>query len=345
VKVAHVLQSSDGGGAAYVRALVRGLAGRGVESRIVAFDGAGAIERVAGPEWRRAASLARLAREVDLVHVHGTRAAASALPALVRGRSVVTLHGLHPLRRQRGPLYHAAGWALVAAVVAAADAVVCVSHGDAATLALLPVGRGKRHVIRNAVAPPEPLSPEQRERVRAELGLEPGELAVVYVGRLHDSKDPLLAVSAVRGAPGMRLLVAGDGPLRADVERHAAGWPNVSLLGWRGDVTRLVAAADVMLNTSRWEGLPLSVLEAMWLERPVVAARVSGNDEVLQLPELLVASRRPEAFRAALERLRDPAERARVAAVQRARVEREFRLDELLDRMEALYRRLAGSGA
>jgi len=89
----------------------------------------------------------------------------------------------------------------------------------------------------------------------------------------------------VRRRPDARLLLVGEGPERAAVEkavadRHLAA--HVALLGQRRDVTRLLPASDVLLLTSISEGIPLTVIEAMAAGRPVVATNVGGVEEVVE---------------------------------------------------------------
>ena len=114
-----------------------------------------------------------------------------------------------------------------------------------------------------------------RDAVRAELGVE-GAL-LLAVGRLDEQKDHATMFRAVDGLDAT-LVVAGDGPLRDELDPP----PSVRLLGVRKDVPRLLAACDLFVLSSRWEGNPLSVMEAMGAGRPVVATSVGC------VPELVV---------------------------------------------------------
>ncbi len=114
-----------------------------------------------------------------------------------------------------------------------------------------------------------------RERVRAELGVSrPLWLAV---GRLDEQKDHASLLDAVDGLE-LELVIAGDGPLRRTLSCPA----NARLLGNRADVPDLLAATDGFVLSSRWEGNPLSVMEAMGAGKPVVATSVGC------VPELVV---------------------------------------------------------
>ncbi len=116
----------------------------------------------------------------------------------------------------------------------------------------------------------------------------PSEAVVtLFVGRLHPQKGiDLLQRQVDRLAPvdtNRRLLLVGDGPLRAELERWTAsiGDDRVKLLPWQTDVAALIRAARLLILPSRYEGMPNVVLEAMASRRPVVSSRVQGSQELL----------------------------------------------------------------
>lgn len=117
----------------------------------------------------------------------------------------------------------------------------------------------------------------------------PNDAAVsLFVGRLHPQKGIELLQSKVdelapRGS-NRRLLLVGDGPLRAELESWAAncGPDQVQLLGWRPDVDSLMASSRLVVLPSRYEGMPNVILEAMASGKPVVCSRVEGSQELLQ---------------------------------------------------------------
>ena len=95
------------------------------------------------------------------------------------------------------------------------------------------------------------------------------------VGRLEARKNFTFVVRALARIPDAALVIAGDGPARASLDRHAAEAgvrERVLLAGFRPDVREIVGAADVVVVPSRWEGLPLVALEALAAGRPLVAA-------------------------------------------------------------------------
>jgi len=194
---------------------------------------------------------------------------------------------------------------------------------------------------------------DRREEIRRELGLSSHDRVIVFVGRLSEEKDPLLFIAVAdqlarrNPARSFRALIAGDGPLRIRVEEEIAahGLPDVvRLLGARRDVAEVLAASDYFLLTSRTEGSPFSLLEAMSLERAVIAADVGNVAEAVRDGEngFLVRGREARNFVSCVERLEaDPELRARVGVEARKRVLERFSRDAML----ALYREALAEGA
>jgi glycosyltransferase involved in cell wall biosynthesis len=159
-----------------------------------------------------------------------------------------------------------------------------------------------------------------------------GRPLVVAVGRLAGPKDALTLVRALSAVPGRAFtaLVVGDGPDRPSVEaevRRLGLQDAVTLAGTREDVPALLARADVFALSSRSEGAPLSILEAMAVGLPVVASRVGGVPELVVDGEtgLLVPPGDPAAMADALGRLlADAGLRRRLGAAGRARAQRCF---------------------
>lgn len=233
----------------------------------------------------------------------------------------------------------------------AADVVVAVSAAVADRLRAAGLHDTRIAVLRNAVTPP--VLPARADARRA-LGLPDDVGVALCAARLVPQKrhDVLLdAWRAVRGGPV--LLLAGDGPLRAGLEERVADLGDrVRFLGARDDMPTLLAAADVAVLTSDWEGLPMVVLEAMAAGLPVVATDVDGVREALgpradaPAAGLLVPPGDPAAVAAALNGLADPRRRAALAAAGRARVAAEHAPAALAAGYDALLHdaRAAGTG-
>lgn len=198
-----------------------------------------------------------------------------------------------------------------------------------------------------------PFRPDQDPGpVRASLGLPPGDPVVGYVGRLQPEKawDVFLAVAREvhREVPSARFLVVGDGALRAELERLAAAYglsEHTVFTGWRQDVPRVLAAFDVTVQPM---GTPLVgsvTVESLAAARPVVAFDYPGITSVVLHEEtgLLVAGRSISGMaRAVVSLLRDPAHARALGRQGRARAEAIFDERKHCDRLESLYRELAG---
>jgi glycosyltransferase involved in cell wall biosynthesis len=184
-------------------------------------------------------------------------------------------------------------------------------------------------VVRNAIRVP-PAAPMRDAALRAALVDGRPDFVVLTPARLHPQKGHRYLLQAAAQVPDATIVLAGDGPLRAELEAEArdlgvAG--RCVFLGQRADVPALLAAADLFVLPSLFEGLPVSVLEAMAAERPVVATAIGGTDEAIASEEsgLLVPPKDPAALASAIRRLQADAPFARrLAAAARARVEREF---------------------
>ena len=172
-----------------------------------------------------------------------------------------------------------------------------------------------------------------RQRIRAALGVPDEQVVVLAVSRLVWHKGyPELAV-ALREVPQAMLWVAGDrlvsdrGQDMVALLRNAGLGDRLRLLGYRDDVPELMAAADIFALPSRFEGLPMSVIEAMLSGLPVVAADVRGPAEqvVPEITGLLVPPGDASALAAALRRLTaDPGLRARMGAAGRVRAQEHY---------------------
>ena len=175
------------------------------------------------------------------------------------------------------------------------DAVEVVVHG-------VDVERARSHLA-------------ERDAVRAELGVQPGESLAVTVANLRAGKNYPGLIEAARivvdrGAP-VRFVAAGQGQLEAEVtalQRESGLGDRFTLLGYRDDTTRLIAAADQFVLASHHEGLPVTVMEALTLGVPVVAPAVGGLPEVVTNDEngILVQPGSPTALADAIERALDP---------------------------------------
>jgi len=293
--------------------------------------------------WRPLVSLLR--DGVDVVHAHmfGSNVWGTVLGRL-SGVPVVVAHE-HTWSFQGRPLRRFLDRELVARW---ADVFVAVSAEDRRKMIEVEgVDPAKIRLIPNGI--PSPANGAVAD-VRAELGIEPGApvLGVVCELRAQKALEVLFEAAALLlpEFPSLKVLVAGDGPERARLEEAALRLgvaDTVLFLGIRRDVPAVLAAVDVAVLSSDYEGSPLSVMEYMAAAKPVVSTRVGGVPELLaeDVHGLLVQPRDPEALAEAVARLlRDPALAKRLGAEGRQRQQREFSLEAMVHRIEDLYEEL-----
>lgn len=207
-------------------------------------------------------------------------------------------------------------------------------------------------MIHSGIADEEPPAVDPAA-VRTELGLAPDAPLVLFAGRLAPQKgvaDLIAAHDLLHyGMPELRTLIVGDGPLRPQLEELVLAYRHghaIRFLGHRNDVPRLLAAADLLVLPSLYEGLPNVVLEAMRFAKPVVATAAPGTTELVDHGRtgLLVPPNDPPALAQAIRTvLRDPELGRRLGAEGRARADAEFRADTMIAQFAALYEQLARS--
>ena len=184
-------------------------------------------------------------------------------------------------------------------------------------------------VVRNGILVPPP-NPSADVALRAELLRGRPNYLVFTPARLHPQKGHAVLLAAAAQVPEATFVLAGDGPLRTELEQKARALgvaDRCVFLGYRPDVPVLLAAADLVVLPSLFEGLPVSVLEAMAAQRPVVATAIGGTDEAITHDQtgLLVPAGDSTALATAIQRVRgDRALAQRLATAGRQRVEREF---------------------
>lgn len=189
-----------------------------------------------------------------------------------------------------------------------------------------------------------------RGEFRRELGYTEREILVGIVARLVPIKAHemfLRAAAAIaRRVPSSRFVVVGDGERRADLEalaRQLELGDRVRFVGWRGDLHRVYADLDVVVLTSRNEGSPVSLIEAMAAARPVVATRVGGVPDLIEDGQqgLLVPADDVEALARAIEDVCSSPDRGRVMGeAGRKRVYPAFTAERLIADLDRLYTEL-----
>lgn len=284
----------------------------------------------------------KLVRRFDPHIVHAHLPSTGILARLTSGRPVVyTEHNLADSYR------FPTGW-LNRTTYGRNRAVGAVSDAVAESLNGFPGPRPV--VIPNGVS--VSVSPDEREAARTELGVDDSTPLIVHVGNIRPLKghENLIAATARLAETVPDFLVASIGgeknPGDLDRVRASAAAAGVAdrmrFLGRRDDARSFTAAADVFVNPSDVEGLPLVVLEALALARPVVATAVGGVPSVVIDGETgrLVPPKDPEALAAAIEATLADEHRAETAAAGAALVEARYGAATMVESYETIYREL-----
>jgi glycosyltransferase involved in cell wall biosynthesis len=362
--VVHVMQVA--GAEVLVAETIRRLQGQ-IEATIFCLDGIGTLgellmgegvpvvclNRRAGRDYKVAGRMAWEIRDraIEVLHAHQyTPFFYAALAKVFSGRSprlILTEHGRHypdlvsPLRRAANRLIFNQ----------LADAVNAVCGFSGRALSRVDGFSGRRvEVIENGIELDRYGPSKDRATLRRQLGLAPCRRYVVNIARFHPVKDHGTLLRAFQDLaqerPDVDLLLAGDGPLRWELEELARSldlWKRVQFLGVRTDVPDILRAADVFALTSASEAASLTVLEAMASGIPVVVTAVGGNPEMVRngVEGLLVPRGDFRATAAAIGRLLDePATAAALGAAGRARVRECYQLEDTVASYWQLYRRL-----
>lgn len=292
-------------------------------------------------------------RRYDVVHTHSSKAGILGRMAARLARVPVVVHtahgwGFHPGQR---PAVRRMYTQVERACADLAHALVVVTPRDRDKALALGIGRPEQYVvIRSGIDVARYAHPERdRHRVRDELGVPRDALVVGSVMRFSHQKAPDILVDAAERVlgevPGAWFVLVGDGPLHGEMAARVSRFRppgRVILTGLRRDIPELLGAFDVFALSSRWEGLPRVLPQAMAAGLPIVATAIDGTAEAVAEGEsgYLVSPGDPRALADRLRRLlTDPGARTRMGAAGRARVA-EFDVETMVDRIEALYDRL-----
>ncbi len=373
LKVLYICEPPMSGVPIYVEQIVRRLHGNGFHISVLCTAGSMLNTTLAGtgiqlleidlrpftPFNALKASLQLTAllrrRSFDLVHMHSSKAGLIGRPvcALFGIAAVFTPHcfSFESVRRSRvrAALYLSCEKLLGRCT----SHIACVSESEAASAR-------QHHIVPDeciSAIPcfvdaerwkPRPPNP----KIRADLGFPPGAPVLGTISRFHAQKAPLdfvnMAAALLRHRPDARFLFIGeDGPLRPAVEeriRTLGLLEKIVIHPWTSDLPAFVALMDVVVLNSLWEGLPLSIIEAMAMAKPIVATSLAGTRELLGDNDcgVLVPPAQPAAMADAVhnllnapERMRNLGERGRAKALVR------HSLDQAVDRTARLYKQLA----
>ncbi|WBL80342.1 glycosyltransferase family 4 protein [Bradyrhizobium xenonodulans] len=310
------------------------MAARGIETTVVTQTGSYFFELSNAKGWKtfgfdfsRRKNVLRISRGIselleretpDLVHAHGARSAlpVSLLPRAKRPAFAYTVHGFH--FDQKGPGSRQFFKLVEKLCIGRADQIIVVGRADEAFAyreGLIDDPRRWSQVYNGVELPPGCIISQRPE------------FDVAFVGRLHPQKNPLVLpeILAAMKRPSARMLIVGGGELETSLRENCRSFgveSQVTMTGTksRADALELMSRARIFVLPSLWEGVPVSVVEAMKMGLPVVASRIAGNQELIRHGEtgLLADPLAPTEFAEHLSSLLDYPQLAQSLATRAA---------------------------
>ena len=361
-----IRQGQIGGGESHLLDLVENLNKEVFEPVVLSFTDGPMVERLRGMgitthvihttkpfdflKWKQVKKLIE-SEQVQLVHAHGTRAHSNVSWAARKLKLpvVYTVHGwsFHdnqpfPLKKLRvlGEKY----------LTSKATVNISVSQSVHDT-GLKYFSSYQSVVIPNGINQQKFNPSRSFKDIRAELGIPNNSILVLFIARFTEQKQPLTMIRAFEKAAAandrLRLLMVGDGELKAEADElvaRSAVKEKIVMQTFRQDVPDILAAADMYVLPSLWEGLPLGLLEAMAMGKAVIASKADGTKEVIQ-PNINgimvnVESLEADVTHAIVQLASDANLRARLGEQARATVTSGFSAAGMTRQVEEIYLRL-----
>jgi glycosyltransferase involved in cell wall biosynthesis len=288
-------------------------------------------------------------QQVDLIHAHGTRANSNVLwAAKSLGIPVIyTVHGwsFHPDQRSIVRKIRILGERYL---TGRSDVNISVSASNQQT-GKENLGRFSSVVINNGIDLQKFDPTRSYKDIRSQLGIAASDLLVLFIARFTSHKQPLALIKAFAQAaaqlPHLHLLLVGDGDQKEEAVRlidQLQLKDRITLEKFRQDVPDVLAAADIFVLPSLWEGLPIGLLEAMAMGKTIIASRVDGTKEIIEHSVngwLVDTEDLVNQLRDALVQLAgDPATRKRFSLQAMDTVRQRFNAADMTRRIENIYR-------
>jgi glycosyltransferase involved in cell wall biosynthesis len=357
-----IRQGQIGGGESHLLSLVENLDRDRFDPVVLSFTDGPMVERLEKlgvkahvihtekpfdiTKWKKVRDFLRT-EKVDLVHAHGTRASSNMLWAAreLRVPLVYTIHGWS-FHNDQSPLVRRLRILGERWITARSKVNISVSASNRQSgLDNIP---GLQAVVINNGIDQQKFSPYRIfTNVREELNIPADALLVLFIARFTAHKQPLTLIRAFRQAlaslPQLHLLMVGDGDQKAEglqLVQELGMEGSVNFQAFRQDVPDVLAAADIFVLPSLWEGLPIGLLEAMAMGKAVIATEVDGTKEVVQPGEngLLVEPGNIEALAEALIKLgSDPELRKGLKQKAQDTVRQQFNAVDMTRAIENVY--------
>lgn len=362
-----IRQGQIGGGESHLLSLVENLDRDRFEPVVLSFTDGPMVERLQKlgvktyviytekpfdvTKWRKVRALLQ-EEKIDLVHAHGTRASSNTLWA-ARSLGVPLIYTIHgwSFHNDQSPLVRRLRILGEQWITTRSKVNIAVSASNRQS-GLDHIPALKAVVINNGIDQ-QKFSPSRTlSDVRRELNIPADAVLVLFIARFTAHKQPLTLIRAFRKAlaslPRMHLLMVGDGDQKEEglqLVKELGMVESVHFQAFRQDVPDVLAAADIFVLPSLWEGLPIGLLEAMAMGKAVIATSVDGTREVVKDEEngLLVEPGDVPALAAALVRLgENPGLRNALKQKALDTIRQEFNAADMTREIENVYVRVIG---
>lgn len=301
--------------------------------------------------WKRVQQL-MVDEQIDLAHAHGTRAASNMFWAAKKSGLplIYTCHGWSFHQDQNVLKKRIRIWGEKFLTKKAA-VNICVSHANREEGRRLFGNSFDPVVIQNSIDSKK-FDPQKKYRdVRRELNICESALLLGFIARFTWQKQPLVLIRAfadvLSDVPGARLLMVGDGEEKDEalsLINELGLKDKITLISFRSDVPDVLAAIDIFILPSLWEGLPVALLEAMSMAKPIIATDVDGTAEVIEdgiSGYLIKTENLKENLAVAIaEMCRDKPLREKLSSGARNRITRHYNVRSMTEKNEEIYLQL-----
>ena len=285
---------------------------------------------------------------IELIHAHTPRTILMTAMALGKRPHPIFLATKHSLYRPDDRRWGWIYFLLDRLSLYVPDHVIAVSNEMKKSILHSPFMRDDGvTVIRNAIEYEHYYCPEKRDQVREEFGINSNTITLGFAGRIAPAKNLDILLKAFSGVlienPNVRLILIGKGEQKHELTKLAADLKISDAVIWTGfrrDIPRLLSGIDIFILPSSNEGLPLSLLEALAAEKPVIATNVGGTSEVIidNLTGLLIPAQSVTALKSSILRLlEDEGLRTDLARAGRKSIMEEFRSRNMTNSYWQLY--------
>ncbi|MCB0774994.1 MAG: glycosyltransferase family 4 protein [Chitinophagaceae bacterium] len=361
-----IRQGQIGGGESHLLSLVENLDRSEFEPIVLSFTDGPMIERLRelGVEtkvihtlkpfditkWKQVKRFIS-EKQVDIIHAHGTRAASNVLWTS-RSLQLPLIYTIH------GWSFHEDQSLLVKKIRVMGEKYLTRKSDLNISVSVSNQQSGKKYipsfqsiVVNNGIDITKFNSENKFKDIRVEFGIAPEKILLLFIARFTFQKQPLSLIKAFKEAslvnPDLHLLMVGDGEQKAEAEmiiRQEDLENKITLVPFRQDVPDILAAADIYLLPSLWEGLPIGLLEAMAMGKTIIASNVDGTREIIEHMQngFLVNTGNliPELIQAIDQLSKNPDQREQFGEKAKMTVRNRFNASKMTKEIESLYRDL-----